>query len=91
LKQRLGARLLGADPLRDVPAVTNVRHIDLLVKAGDAVGRARTALADRGGDMPEEFLLADLQEARAALEEVTGKRTSEDLLRHIFARFCVGK
>ena len=28
---------------------------------------------------------------RAALEEVTGKRTSEDLLRHIFSRFCIGK
>jgi len=26
-----------------------------------------------------------------ALEEVTGKRTSEDLLRHIFSRFCIGK
>jgi tRNA U34 5-carboxymethylaminomethyl modifying GTPase MnmE/TrmE len=41
--------------------------------------------------VPEEFVLTDLQDARAALEEVTGKRTSEDLLRHIFGRFCVGK
>ena len=41
--------------------------------------------------MPEEFVLTDLQDARAALEEVTGKRTSDDLLRHIFSRFCIGK
>jgi tRNA U34 5-carboxymethylaminomethyl modifying GTPase MnmE/TrmE len=44
-----------------------------------------------GGPVPEEFVLTDLQDARAALEEVTGKRTSEDLLRHIFSRFCIGK
>jgi tRNA modification GTPase len=45
------------------------------------------------GDPPaaEEFVLADLQEARAALEEVTGKRTSDELLNHIFSRFCIGK
>jgi tRNA U34 5-carboxymethylaminomethyl modifying GTPase MnmE/TrmE len=36
-------------------------------------------------------VLADLQEARAALEEIAGKRAPEDLLDHIFSRFCVGK
>jgi tRNA U34 5-carboxymethylaminomethyl modifying GTPase MnmE/TrmE len=39
----------------------------------------------------EEFPLLDLQEASAALQEITGKRTSDDLLRHIFERFCIGK
>ena len=34
---------------------------------------------------------ADLADARAALEEVSGRRASEDLLAHIFERFCVGK
>jgi tRNA modification GTPase len=91
LKQRLAERLLGAERLRDVPAVTNVRHIELLVKAADAISRARTTLAESQGKVPEEFLLSDLQEARGALEEVTGRRTSEELLRHIFGRFCIGK
>jgi tRNA U34 5-carboxymethylaminomethyl modifying GTPase MnmE/TrmE len=36
-------------------------------------------------------VLADLQDARSALEEVTGRRTSEDVLRRIFDRFCIGK
>jgi len=39
----------------------------------------------------EEFVLADLQQARAILEEITGQRTTEDLLQHIFSRFCIGK
>jgi tRNA modification GTPase len=91
LKHRLGASLLGTERLRDVPAVTNLRHIALLTRAAEAIGRGRTALVESGGEMPEEFLLSDLQEARAALEEVTGRRTSEDLLHRIFAGFCIGK
>ena len=35
--------------------------------------------------------LADLQEGQAALEEITGKRSTEALLERIFSRFCVGK
>ena len=41
--------------------------------------------------MSEEFVLADLQDARAALEEISGRRTSDDLIAHIFSRFCIGK
>jgi tRNA modification GTPase len=76
---------------RDVPAVTNLRHIALLERAAAAVTRVAAALDQVSGPMSEEFVVADLQEARAALEEVTGKRSSEDLLRRIFEKFCVGK
>ena len=31
------------------------------------------------------------QAARARFDEVVGTRTSEDVLRHIFERFCIGK
>jgi len=40
---------------------------------------------------PEEFIAADLQQARERLDEIVGKRTSDDVLRHIFERFCIGK
>ena len=45
----------------------------------------------RGRSRPKNFLCSDLQEAGAALQEITGKRTTDDLLRHIFERFCIGK
>jgi tRNA modification GTPase len=80
-----------ATPVRDTAAVTNMRHTALLERASSAMRRAGDALDAPGGPAPEEFILTDLQEARAALEEVTGRRTSEDLLRHIFSRFCIGK
>jgi tRNA modification GTPase len=80
--------LNASEPLRDRPEVTNVRHTLLLERARTAVARAVAALE---GEVPEEFPLIDLQEAGHALQEITGRRTTDDLLRHIFERFCVGK
>jgi tRNA modification GTPase len=93
LRVEIRATLEGANPAtaRDTAAVTNVRHAALLERARVALRRAIDAVEAPGGPVAEEFVLTDLQDARAALEEVTGKRTSEDLLRHIFARFCIGK
>ena len=93
LRADVRATLDGANPstARDTAAVTNVRHAALLERARAAMRRAGDALEAPGGPTAEEFVLTDLQDARSALEEVTGKRSSEDLLRHIFARFCIGK
>jgi tRNA modification GTPase len=90
LRRRI-AGALDVDLLCDRPAITNVRHIALVEQAHGALGRARAAALDGGRSMPEEFVLADLLEARAAFEEITGRRTPEDVLEHIFARFCIGK
>jgi tRNA modification GTPase len=76
---------------RDRPDITNVRHIALVQRAHDALTRARAAALAEGGALSEEFVLADLQDARAAFEEITGRRTPEDVLAHIFERFCIGK
>jgi tRNA modification GTPase len=81
----------GGEALRDPVAVTNIRHIELLERAHGALDRAGEALERSHGTLSEEFVLADLQDARNALEEITGKRTADDLLEHIFGRFCIGK
>lgn len=90
--QQLRARIvesLGLRPEhRDTPAITNIRHVDLLGRARAALARAReTALAR----LPEELVAADVTEARVFLEEITGKRTADDTLHAIFDRFCIGK
>ncbi len=82
---------LDVDLLRDRPAITNVRHVALVERAHAALSRARQAAMTYGGSMSEEFVLADLSDARAALEEVCGRRAPEDLLEHIFSKFCIGK
>lgn len=76
---------------RDQPAITNLRHLMLVQQAHDALARACDAVTSRSGAVSEEFVLADLQDARGALEEISGRRAPDDLLAHIFARFCVGK
>ena len=73
---------------RDRPAVTNLRHAMLLERARAALLQATSALE---GSISEEFPLLDLQEAGHALQEITGRRTTDDLLQHIFKNFCIGK
>ncbi len=89
--RRAIAEALNVDRFRDRPGITNVRHIALVQRTRDALVRARSAASVEGGSMSEEFVLADLQEAHAALEEITGRKAPEDLLAHIFSRFCIGK
>ena len=88
LIEAIATTLNTSEPLRDSPQITNMRHVVLLERTRASIDRAVTAL---DGEVPEEFPLLDLQEAAQALQEITGKRTSDDLLRHIFERFCIGK
>ncbi len=78
----------GAAEPGETAAVTNIRHLALLERALEPLRRARAAAASQAY---EELVLADLHEARAALEEVTGHRSADDLLEAIFSRFCIGK
>ncbi len=90
LCQRVVESLAGGEMLADPPLVTNVRHLALLGEARGALLRAREALiADE--TLSEEFVLADLADARRALEDVTGRRSADDVLAHVFERFCIGK
>jgi len=88
LRRAIVRELTGRESLRDAAAISNTRHITLLEQArANLVAASESAAASA----PEEFILADLQAARARLDEVVGARTSDDLLQHIFERFCIGK
>jgi tRNA modification GTPase len=88
LRACIVAALTEREEMRDVPAMSNVRHLELVDRAMASLDQAIASL-DAGAT--EELVLADLGAARRALEELTGHRTPDDLLRHIFERFCVGK
>jgi tRNA modification GTPase len=88
LRREMVRVLTGRESLRDAVAMSNTRHIDLLRRARTALETARSAAADAA---PEEFVLADLQAARQVFDEIVGRRTSDDVLAHIFERFCIGK
>jgi tRNA modification GTPase len=88
LRRRVVAALTDRDELRDPPAISNVRHLALVDDARETVARGMRALEDGAA---EELVLAELAAARQALEAITGRRTPDDLLEHIFSSFCVGK
>jgi tRNA modification GTPase len=89
LRARIVEELTGDEPLRDAASVSNTRHIALLEECREVLEGARNAAAVER--IPEEFLLRDLQTARLLLDEIVGRRTSDDVLQHIFERFCIGK
>lgn len=89
LRAAIVHQLTGGESLRDHPAVSNTRHIALLEEARTRLKTAEHAAAMAG--TPEEIVLTDLQAARECFDEIVGVRTSDDLLEHIFERFCIGK
>lgn len=84
-------KMLGIGEAGETPAVTNIRHISLLERTRSSLHGAMSSLVTAGGTLSEEFVLVDLQEARRLLEEISGARTSDDVLIHVFSRFCIGK
>jgi tRNA modification GTPase len=88
LRPAIVRALASREDLRDTAALSNIRQIDLATRAHAALERARDAAITSAS---EEFVVAELQAAREALEEITGARTTDDVLRRIFERFCVGK
>jgi tRNA modification GTPase len=68
--------------------VSDLRHRQALDRAAVALDGAAAAL--RAG-LPLELAAADLHAARRALGEIVGAYPTEDLLRRIFAEFCIGK
>ena len=68
--------------------VSNMRHFESLSKAHNSLQAALSAL-DSG--ISEELLAEDIRSAITALAEITGRITSDDILRSVFSRFCIGK
>jgi len=69
-------------------AVTNRRHWEALQKG---IQTLDTALASLRTGSTYEFVAFDVRECTLALSGITGEVTNEEVLNHIFARFCVGK
>jgi tRNA modification GTPase len=88
LRDRMASHLTEREDFRDPPPVTNIRHLKLVDEARELMHAAERAIADGA---TEELILTDLTRARQALEEITGRRTTDDVLARIFQRFCLGK
>ena len=89
LKQTILDLVLGGAVQTGGGMVTQARHAELLVRAGEALDRARGLL-----DQPEppwELVALEVKEALVALGEITGEEVGDAVLDHIFSEFCIGK
>ena len=68
--------------------VSNMRHFEALSRAHHDIEAALRALES---GISEELLAEDIRSAITALAEITGRITSDDILRNIFSHFCIGK
>ena len=68
--------------------ISNIRHRDCLIKARLFLENALNAAK---AFATPDIISIDLQEALSALGEITGQTVSENIIKDIFSRFCVGK
>ena len=65
--------------------MARARHLDALGRAAGHLAAARESAAQL------ELFAEELRLAQAALSEITGEFTADDLLGEIFSKFCIGK
>jgi tRNA modification GTPase len=65
--------------------MARARHLDALTRAATHVAASREAVVQL------ELFAEELRLAQAALAEITGEFTADDLLGEIFSKFCIGK
>jgi len=68
--------------------VANLRHKIALEKAEENLLVSRKGLEDK---ISLEFIAFEVRTALEALGEIVGETTTEEVLEHIFERFCIGK
>ncbi|MDH5637716.1 MAG: tRNA uridine-5-carboxymethylaminomethyl(34) synthesis GTPase MnmE [Nitrospinota bacterium] len=76
------------EKLSDGPVLTRERHLE---KFRRIEGSLNSALGAMEKELSREYIAADLQEAREALQELTGKVVEDSILEKIFSDFCIGK
>ncbi len=68
--------------------ITNLRHFEHLTKANEALSEVLDGLAS---GITGDFLAQDIRLSLHHLGEITGTITTDDLLKNIFGKFCIGK
>ena len=68
--------------------VTNLRHFQHLKQTNEALENVLEGLSQ---SITGDFLAQDIRFALHHLGEITGQITTDDLLKNIFGKFCIGK
>ena len=73
---------------RNSTLVTNLRHLEALRSAREALSRVWDGLSD---SIPTDLVAQDIREAIYHIGTITGEVSTDEVLGVIFGRFCIGK
>lgn len=68
--------------------VTNNRHKYLISNAKEELNKALKSIND---GMPEEIISSNIREILIQLGKITGEEVTDDVIKQIFSKFCLGK
>ena len=68
--------------------VTNNRHKLLINNAKEELNKALKSIND---GMPEEIISSNIREILIQLGKITGEEVTDDVIKQIFSKFCLGK
>lgn len=74
--------------LDDEIIVTNIRHKEAI---GNAINQLNEALNVIELKMPMDIIAINVKEALEELGKITGESVSDDIIKEIFSKFCLGK
>ena len=68
--------------------ITNVRHKNSITNAIKKLEKSEQTIID---NMPIDVIAIDIKDAMEELGKITGDSVSEDIIKEIFKKFCLGK
>lgn len=68
--------------------ITNIRHKELIEKALGHLEEAKMSLEN---NMPVDIISINVKEVLNDLGKITGENVSDDVIKEIFSKFCLGK
>lgn len=88
LRKAIFSALIGQSGDVDWKIVPNARHYAILSRLLVMICQA---IENLGRGTSPDIVAIDIREALECLDEITGRTTPDDILDHIFSRFCIGK
>jgi tRNA modification GTPase len=85
MAQKILRKIPGRAPCGLIPNLRQARALE------DAAVRIRQALDGIRRKSPAEIIAMDIRDALDRIDEITGARTSDEILDRIFDAFCIGK
>ena len=77
-----------SDVMRGEAVVSNSRHHEALLRAEGALQRVREGL---NGGLSTDLVAQDVRDVLEAIGTITGEVSSQEILAHVFSKFCIGK